>query len=161
MAPTGHALELLRTPGRLVVWTLLLLKSLAENRTLPLAQDLAVEVASISQRARELAALLKDKNRSSVFVVMLPEPLPDRQTDRLLESLRQMKLAPRAVFVNRILTGKELSCPRCSRQRSWQFRTLSRLRADKLKHYAVSDFAGQISGAAGLQRLTRRLWQIQ
>ena len=161
MAPTGHALELLRTPERLVVWTRLLLKSLAENRTLPLAQDLAVEVASISQRARELATLLKDKNRSSVFVVMLPEPLPDRQTARLLESLRQMKLAPRAVFVNRILTGKEMNCPRCSRQRSWQFRTLSRLRADKLKHYAVSDFAGQISGAAGLKRLTRRLWLIR
>jgi arsenite/tail-anchored protein-transporting ATPase len=162
MAPTGHALELLHTPERLVVWTRLLLKSLAEHRTLPLAQDLAVEVASISQRARELAALLKNKKSASLFVVMLPEPLPDRQTGRLLESLRDLKLAPRAVFVNRILTEKESrNCPRCSLARSWQLATLSRQRADKLMHYAVPDFAGQISGGAGLRRLTKQLWQIQ
>jgi len=162
MAPTGHALELLRTPDRLVVWTRLLLKSLAEHRTLPLAQDLAVEVASISQRARELAALLKDNKSASLFVVMLPEPLPDRQTGRLLESLRHLKLAPQAVFVNRILTEKESrNCARCGLARSWQLATLSRLCADKLTHYAVPDFAGQISGAAGLRRLTKQLWQIQ
>ena len=35
------------------------------------------------------------------------------------------------------------------------------LRADKLTHYAVPDFAGQISGGAGLRRLTKQLWQIQ
>jgi arsenite/tail-anchored protein-transporting ATPase len=162
MAPTGHALELLRTPERLVVWTRLLLKSLAEHRTLPLAQDLAVEVASISQRARELAALLKDKQSASVFVVMLPEPLPDRQTGRLLESLRHLKLQPRAVFVNRVLAGNEpRSCARCNLARSWQLATLSRLRGERLTHYVVPDFAGQISGAAGLKRLTKRLWQIQ
>ena len=161
MAPTGHALELLRTPERLVVWTRLLLKSLAQHRTLPLAQDLAVEVASISQRARELAALLKDKKSANVFVVMLPEPLPDRQTGRLLESLRELKLVPRAVFVNRVLTDKESQgCARCKLARSWQLTTLSRLRANKLTHYAVPDFAGQISGAAGLKKLTKRLWQI-
>jgi len=37
MAPTGHALELLRTPERLLMWTSLLLKTLAAHRTLPLA----------------------------------------------------------------------------------------------------------------------------
>jgi arsenite/tail-anchored protein-transporting ATPase len=161
MAPTGHALELLRTPERLVVWTRLLLKSLAQHRTLPLAQDLAVEVASISQRARELAALLKTKKRASFFVVMLPEPLPDRHTGRLLNNLRELGLVPQAVFVNRVLLGKgSRACPRCSMARSWQLATLSRLQANKLPHYAVPDYPGHISGAAGLKRLSQRLCQI-
>ena len=121
-----------------------------------------MEVASISQRARELAALLKDKKSASVFVVMLPEPLPDRQTGRLLKNLRELKIAPRAVFVNRILSDKEArSCLRCRLARSWQLATLAHLQADKQTHYAVPDFAGQISGAAGLKRLTKRLWRIQ
>ena len=162
MAPTGHALELLRTPERLVVWTRLLLKSLAEHRTLPLAQDLAVEVASISQRARELAALLTDKKSASVFAVMLPEPLPDRQTGRLLKTLRELKLAPRAVFVNRVLSEIEVQkCPRCRLAWTWQLATLGHLQIERQTHYAVPDFSGQISGAAGLKRLTKRLWQIQ
>jgi arsenite/tail-anchored protein-transporting ATPase len=161
MAPTGHALELLRTPERLVVWTRLLLKSLSAHRTLPLAQELAVEVASISQRARELAKLFKDRKSTSVFVVMLAEPLPDRQTGRLLESLRELGLKPSAVFVNRVLPAQKHKCPRCQLAREWQLATLSRVKSDGLGHYAVPDFAGQIAGAAGLARLTKELWQIR
>jgi arsenite-transporting ATPase len=160
MAPTGHALEMLRTPERLVVWTRLLLKSLSAHRKLPLAQELAVEVASISQRARELAELLKDPKSASVFVVMLPEPLPDRQTGRLLESLSDIKLRPSAIFVNRSLpeTGAE-GCPRCRLAREWQLSTLARL-PEKRRYYAVPDFEGQIAGASGLAKLTNRLWEI-
>ena len=161
MAPTGHALELLRTPQRLVVWTRLLLKSLSAHRKLPLAQELAVEVASISQRARELAELLKDPKSASVFVVMLPEPLPDRQTGRLLASLTDLRLMPAAIFVNRVLPEtKPEECPRCGWAREWQLATLAGLQMDKLTHYAVPDFEGQIAGAAGLAKLTHRLSEI-
>ena len=73
MAPTGHALELLKTPERLMVWSRLLMRSLAAHRELPIAQDLAVEVASIAQRARELVQMFKDQERSRIFVVMLAE----------------------------------------------------------------------------------------
>jgi arsenite/tail-anchored protein-transporting ATPase len=162
MAPTGHALELLRTPERLVVWTRLLLKSLSAHRKLPLAQELAVEVASISQRARELAELLKDRKSASIFVVMLPEPLPDYQTGRLLDSIDELGLAPSAVFVNRILPQAQAEkCPRCRLAREWQLATLARLQNGTVTHYAVPDFAGQIAGAAGLARLTKRLWEIR
>jgi arsenite-transporting ATPase len=162
MAPTGHALELLRTPERLVVWTRLLLKSLSAHRKLPLAQELAVEIASISQRARELAELLKDPKTASVFVVMLPEPLPDRQTGRLLDSLNELGLEPSAVFVNRILPARSAEhCSRCRGTMEWQRATLARLPIESRTYFAVPEFANQISGAAGLKRLTHRLWQIE
>jgi arsenite-transporting ATPase len=162
MAPTGHALELLRTPERLVVWTRLLLKSLSSHRKLPLAQELAVEVASISQRSRELADLLKDPKTASVFVVMLPEPLPDRQTGRLLDSLNELGLEPSAVFVNRILPTKVAErCSRCRGTMEWQRATLARLDPESRTYFAVPEFGNQISGAAGLKRLTHKLWQIE
>jgi arsenite-transporting ATPase len=161
MAPTGHALELLRTPERLVVWTRLLLKSLSAHRTLPLAQELAVEVASISQRARELAALFKDGRSTSVYVVMLAEPLPDRQTGRLLESLRELGLKPSGVFVNRVLPAQKQKCPHCQLAREWQLATLSQVNSHTLRHYVVPDFSGQIAGAAGLARLTKALWELE
>jgi arsenite-transporting ATPase len=163
MAPTGHALELLRTPERLVVWTRLLLKSLSAHRKLPLAQELAVEIASISQRARELADLLKDPKQATAYAVMLPEPLPDRQTGRLIASLKELGMNPAAVFVNRILPlGDVKGCARCEAAAAWQRATLARLResGDGTVYYAVPDFRNQISGAAGLRRLTQKLWQI-
>src|SRR5437016_8764234 len=73
MAPTGHALELLRMPERMLLWSRLLLKSLAAHRTLPLAQDAAVEIASVGQQVRELTKVLQDDVRSRVMVVTLPE----------------------------------------------------------------------------------------
>jgi arsenite-transporting ATPase len=158
MAPTGHALELLRTPERLVVWTRLLLKSLSAHSKLPLAQDLAVEVASISQRARELVKLLKDRKAATVFVVMLPEPLPDRQTTRLLDSLTELGMKPAAVFVNRVLPETD-NCPRCRLAREWQLATLARLPSGRLPHYVVPDFDQQIAGKEGLERLTQTLLQ--
>ncbi len=54
MAPTGHALELLRTPERILVWTRLLLKTLAAHRKLAVAQDAGVEVAKLGHRVRDL-----------------------------------------------------------------------------------------------------------
>ena len=56
MAPTGHALELLRMPDRLLLWSRLLLKALAQHRSLPLAQDAAVEILDEKLKLNESAA---------------------------------------------------------------------------------------------------------
>jgi arsenite/tail-anchored protein-transporting ATPase len=163
MAPTGHALELLRTPARLLHWCRLLLKTLAPHRTLPLVLDLAVEVASVEQRARGLAALLRDPQRAEVWPVMLAEPLPDRETSRLLEALEEMKAPSRSLFVNRVLAEKDArGCSRCRRERQWQMATLislqRRYRGRTL--YCVREFPREIAGAAGLESFTRELWQL-
>ncbi len=163
MAPTGHALELLKTPERLVVWSRLLLKSLSAHRQLPIAQDLGVEVASISLRARELAQLLKDKARCRVFTVMLAEPLPDRETRRLLDDLQELGLRPEALFVNRILfEGDAGNCARCALAYRWQLATLTKLGLTwKGPRFAIRDFPHQIAGRRGLTQLTHELWRIK
>jgi arsenite-transporting ATPase len=163
MAPTGHALELLRTPARLLHWCRLLLKTLAPHRTLPLVLDLAVEVASVEQRARELAALLRDGRRAEVWPVMLAEPLPDQETARLLAALDELKAPSRALFVNRVLAESDArGCPRCRRERQWQLATLislqRRYRGRTL--YCVREFPHEIAGAVGLESFTRELWQL-
>ena len=90
MAPTGHALELLRMPERILLWSRLLLKSLAAHRTLALAQDVAVELAGLGQRVRKLLEMMRDPKQGRAWVVMLPEPVPDRQTQRLLAAMKEI-----------------------------------------------------------------------
>jgi arsenite-transporting ATPase len=162
MAPTGHALELLKTPERLMVWSRLLLKSLATHRSLPIAQDLAVEVASISQRARALVEMLKDKSRSRIFVVMLAEPMPDQETRRLLTDLKDLRLNPQAIFINRILFPENIKhCDRCQTTYRWQLATLAGHAVTwKGLRYGIRDFPSEISGKRGLETLTRELWQL-
>jgi len=164
MAPTGHALELLRTPARLLHWCRLLLKTLAPHRTLPLVLDLAVEVASVEQRARELSRMLRDERRAEIWPVMLAEPLPDQETARLLEALDELEAPSRALFVNRVLAEKDAhGCPRCRRERQWQLSTLMSLqrRYRGRTLYCVREFPHEIAGAERLESFTRELWQVE
>ncbi len=162
MAPTGHALEVLRMPERILLWTRLLLKTLAPHRTLTLAQDAAVEIAEVGQRVRRLAAVLKDRSQARVYPVMLAEPLPDRETGRLLKALKELRLPLAPLFVNRVLLGEAaVRCPRCALTMRWQRATLSGL---KKRHrgelYVIGEYAQPIAGAAALKAFTRELWHV-
>jgi arsenite/tail-anchored protein-transporting ATPase len=165
MAPTGHALELLRMPERILHWSRLLLKSLAAHRTLPLARDIAVEIATISQRVRELAKMLRDGKRVQIWPVMLPEPLPDRETARLLGAMKDLGADPAAIFVNRVIFADDTrGCKRCTIARSWQQQTLRnisrRLQRGRRKILVVRNQPDEIAGRKSLSDFTKELWQL-
>jgi arsenite/tail-anchored protein-transporting ATPase len=163
MAPTGHALELLRMPERILAWTRPLLKTLAAHRTLALAQDAAVQIAGVGQRARELTKVLEDCEATNLHIVMLAEPLPDRETERLLSDLRELKLTPSSLFVNRVLFAEDVGdCRRCRRAMDWQHTRLAKLkeRYSVPSVYVVRNFSHEISGKAGLRSFTGELWQL-
>ena len=163
MAPTGHALELLRMPDRMLLWSRLLLKTLAPHRTLPLAQDLAVEIATLGQRARELVARLKDAREALLVPVMLAEPMPDRETERLLAAVEEIGAHAAPLFINRVLFPQAVKCHRCQRAARWQQATLAAVA--RRRHgrvlYVVPEFGREIAGKKDLQGFTRKLWRIE
>ncbi len=162
MAPTGHALEVLRTPARLLAWTRVLLKTLASHRTLPLAQDAAVALATLSQRVRQVAAILADPQRCRVLVVTLPEPLPDYETRRLLTLLREMGAPLESVVINRVLTDADARCTRCTRTAAWQAESLRNLRRQlrALDVLVVPEFSGPVAGMRALKKFTQEIWRL-
>ena len=162
MAPTGHALEVLRTPARLLAWARLLLKMLAAHRSFPIAQDAAVEIATVSQNARELSAVLRDGKRSSVVVVSLAEPLPNHETQRLLAALKELRAPVRAVVVNRVLTGNS-RCARCKLAAQWQEFSLGKLRREtrSMDVWVAREYNEPIAGAQALRNFTRELWRMR
>ena len=164
MAPTGHALELLRMPERIQLWSRLLLKSLAAHRTLALAQDVAVELASLGQQVRKLIAIMKHPRQSRIWAVMLPEPVPDHQTMRLLSAIRQIGIAVDSLFVNRVLVAQKQSagCKRCRRAQAWQLATLQTLKKNYPhdRTFLAPELPFEIAGRAALKKFTSELWQI-
>jgi anion-transporting ArsA/GET3 family ATPase len=152
-------------PERILHWSRLLLKTLAAHRTLPLARDVAVEIATISQRVRELAKMLLDRKRSQVWPVMLAEPLPDRETARLLEAMKELGAEAGAIFVNRLVFAEDAGdCPRCTLARAWQLNTLHgtgrRLKIGRRKIYVIRNLAHEIAGKKALKEFTQELWQL-
>ena len=162
MAPTGHALEVLRTPERLLAWARVLLKTLAAHRTLAIAQDAAVEIATLSQNVRELASMLRDPKQCRLMLVTLPEPLPDYETRRLLRALEALKAPLGAVFVNRVMMGDAGHCARCRLAAGWQSASLASLRR-QLKGseiFVAREFDEPVAGLKQLQQFTRALWRL-
>ena len=163
MAPTGHALDLLRTPERILAWTRLLLKTLAAHRTLAVARDAGVEVARLGQRVRELSGILKSSKDTCIYTIMLAEHLPDRETERLIKDLSRLELPSKSLFVNRVLFAKDVGrCKRCQRARQWQLATLSRIgrRYRGLTVYVVRNFPAEIAGKNALRSFTGELWRL-
>jgi arsenite-transporting ATPase len=163
MAPTGHALELLRMPERILAWTRPLLKTLAAHRTLAPVRDAAVQIAEFGQRVRQLSTLLKNAAGTHVHVVLLPELLPDRETERLVSSLRSLQLIPKSMFLNRVLFARDIgNCQRCRRS----FQSQESMMAGLKKKYAgidiytVRNFPAEIAGKAALAKFTGELWQL-
>ena len=54
-------------------------------------------------RARELSHAMRTWGRVTTYAVMLAEPLPDRETERLLSALGRLGLEAETIFVNRVL----------------------------------------------------------
>jgi len=163
MAPSGHALELLRMPERILVWTRLLLKTLAAHRKLAVVQDVGVEIAKMGQRIRGLVAVLSNAKAARIYTVMLAETLPDRETERLIRSLKALQLPLGPLFVNRLMMGKDVGrCARCRRARDWQGVTLSevRRRFSGMKIFVARNFPSEIAGRKGLRAFTGELWQL-
>lgn len=164
MAPTGHALEVLATPARMLAWSRLLLKTLSAHRTLALAQDAAVEIATVSQQVREFSTEITDAKSTRAWPVMLAEPLPDRETGRLLEGLSGLGSPTLGLFVNRLLFAADTKgCLRCERARSWQASTLAAIkhRNKDSDIYCVREFPREVAGKSALEKFTRELWQIK
>ncbi|HYA23161.1 MAG TPA: ArsA family ATPase [Terriglobales bacterium] len=163
MAPTGHAIDLLRTPERILSWTRLLLKTLAAHRKLAVVQDAGVEVAELGHRIRDLVKLLGNSESVRIYTVMLAEALPDRETERLVGDLRSLKLPPGPLFVNRLLFPQDVGkCARCRRARAWQNVTLAKLRKrfPGMKVFVARNFPGEIAGKKGLRSFTGQLWRL-
>jgi arsenite/tail-anchored protein-transporting ATPase len=161
MAPTGHALELLRMPERILAWSRPLLKTLAMHRTLALARDAGVKVAELSHRVRELSQILQDFSSTDINIVMLPEPLPDRETERLISGIDAQKMRIRHIFINRVLF-EDTKCARCRRAKQWQLATLSKMKQTHpgSELLVVRNFSREIAGKAALQAFTGELWRL-
>ena len=140
-------------------WSRVLLKSLAAHRKLALARNAAVRIAELELRARELLQAFKRPGEVNVFAVMLPEPLPDRETERLLSELEHLGLTASALFVNRLIFPKDAAnCSRCRSAAEWQSSVLVNLttRHSTKEIFAIRNFMNEIAGATGLRAMPAR-----
>jgi anion-transporting ArsA/GET3 family ATPase len=88
--------------------------------------------------------------------------LPDRETGRLLASLKEMRIGVNALFVNRVLLNDASGCKRCSRAQSFQAVTLAGMkkRYPQQAIYVLPEYKAEIAGDKALKEFTGKLWRL-
>jgi arsenite-transporting ATPase len=99
-APTGHALRLLNMPETAREWLRALIRVLLKYRSLVRPGRFAADLVNSSRTVRELHHLLGDRSKTRFVVVTRAAAVPRAETERLLRTLRSMRLPVGAVIVN-------------------------------------------------------------
>ena len=161
-APTGHALRLLAMPAGALSWVHALLAILLKYRAIVGLGELASDLLDVARELRDLAALLRDPNRTRVVAVTRAAALPRLETLRLLRGLRRLDIPVGAVVVNAVTPP---GCVRCRRTAARESR--ERVALDKAARSAAARPCAMISapaespppaGVEGLRDWLRR-WQ--
>jgi arsenite-transporting ATPase len=112
-APTGHTLRLLELPEMLdtMVGRLVTLRERMGGMFEGLLGDEEEEgidgLRDFSDRVEELRALLRDPAKTDFRVVMVPEELSVRESERLLDRLAEFGIPVGTVVVNRVMQDPE------------------------------------------------------
>jgi arsenite-transporting ATPase len=145
-APTGHTLRLLELPEMLdsMVGRLLTLRERASGMLDMFGDDDGAELDGLrefSERIERLRALLRDPARTDFRVVMVPEELSVRESERLLDRLAAFDIPVGTIIVNRVMQDpgevtdvdpdwfvapNHTDCAFCSRRWDVQQRALKR-----------------------------------
>lgn len=126
-APTGHTLRMLSMPGLLETLALVFDRMQSKHRAVvealrgrwtPEAPDRLI--AEMAAEARMLATLLRDRTRTAVSWVTLPEPMSIAETRDAIAALHRLDLHVDQLIVNRVTPAPAGRCGWCSARRAFE-----------------------------------------
>jgi len=170
-APTGHTLRLLDLPevmDRGMATALDLRDQVRRKvdtaRTMlfgPMGrrrEDGPDEFAELRDRMERVGEVLRDPERTAFRVVTIPETMAVRESERLVEQLREFDVPVTTLVVNKCIEDAG-ECQRCLGKQAVQEEALSALRASlsELELWTVPDESGEVTGLEALDRVGSHL----
>ena len=122
-------------------------------------EDETASFAALADKMDRVATVLRDPERTRFHVVTTPEVLAVRETDRLLDQLRQAEIPVGTIVVNRVLEDIDDDCERCTSRQARQREIVTDLRATHpdLDLVTLPDRVSDLQGVVELAPLADRL----
>jgi arsenite-transporting ATPase len=165
-APTGHTLRLLAMPETLGRIAAVLDDMQAKHRFLAESlggrwrpDDTDALIHEIAEDSRDLGALLRDRARSTLAWVLLPEWLALEETNDALRTLDAAGMTVSDVIVNRVLERPPSGCPLCTPRAEAERRTIAAARRvfGNRTLRIVGELDDEPRGPQALRRVARAL----
>ena len=166
-APTGHTLRMLRMPELLSAFAGVFDRMQDKHRAIvealrgrwtPEASDALIE--SLREEGAELAALLRDRDRTAISWVTLPEPMAIAETIDAVEELRRLELSVETLIVNRVTAPPDRPCRWCDARRRFERHAIAQLTRPPLSRKTVALVAARAMeprGVAALASIAREV----
>ncbi|RJQ64283.1 MAG: hypothetical protein C4530_02155, partial [Desulfobacteraceae bacterium] len=167
-APTGHTLRLLSMPALIKRWLEALDAMLAKHRYMKKLfsgsyqpDELDKFLSGLAESVKQMEALLQDPKQCCFVPVMLAEALSVAETLRLLEGLKQSKIAVTDIVVNRLYP--ENVCMACSDRHIRQMGELCQFEGEISAYslWGVQQYPEEIRGPAPLDVFWEGLFPLK
>ena len=152
LAPTGHALRFLETPGLVRQWFQALTRLVLKYRSVVSLTKVGEWLLEQSRRLRRVEQLLPDPARCRFVAVSIPEAMAVDETERLLGRLTGLAIACPIVIANMVMPLTE--CSFCQAARDEQQPHLARLARLGHRLIQVPLFPYPIQGVEQLRLVT-------
>lgn len=156
LAPTGHALRFLETPGMVRQWFITFFRLLLKYQGVVRLTRVATLLRDKSKQLRRVEQLLPNVERCQFIAVAIPEAMAVLETGRFLHRLADLSIACRWVVVNMVVPPTE--CAFCATMRDEQQQHLEELGALAPGLIQAPLFPHEIRGMAGLDKIARAIY---
>ena len=157
-APTGHLLRFLEMPEIASDWLAAAMQVILKYQGLVKLGSIAGLVMKYSVRVKMLRKQLLDAAGTEIIVVTIPEAMGVVEMNRLLQALREFKIACRQIVINMVTPPNQ--CPFCSLKRDEEQRYVREVVAQCPDHRVgcVPRLSHPIHGLANLLEFKQILW---
>ena len=156
MAPTGHALRFLETPGIIRKWFITLFKLLLKYGSMAQSGRVAELLQEKSKQLRLVQQLLVDPERCQFITVATPQAMVVLETARLLGRLAELSIPCRWVVVNMVTPPTE--CAFCDAVRCAEQHNLEKLRTLAPSLVQAPLLSDEVKGISSLTKMAETIY---
>jgi arsenite-transporting ATPase len=156
LAPTGHTLRFLETPGMVRRWFITFFRLIVKYQGIARLTKVSELLVQKSKQLRQVQKILNDPEQCQFVTVMIPEAMAVSETKRLLGRLAGLSVTCRQVIANMVMPMG--TCPFCSTVQNDQLPYLLEMKALFPGLVQVPLFPQEIRGIAGLSQVTSYLY---
>lgn len=156
LAPTGHALRFLETPGLVRQWFVAFFQLLLKYQGVVTLNRVAEVLLKESKQLRRVERVVTDAERCQLIAVTIPEAMSVLETERLLHRLKGLSVACRWMVVNKVMP--DTACAFCHEVREGQLHHLHALKDLGPRLTRVRLFPQEIRGVAALTRVAKTVY---
>jgi len=158
-AATGHLVRFLELPHLLREWLKAIFRLLLKYKGVIKLTKMAGEMVDTSRKVRMVAELLTDSERTEFVAITIPEEMALVESDRLLGSLKNLKIPCHYMIINMIVPPTR--CSFCNLKMKEQQRYVREVKGNRYSDYHISEvpqLSHKVRGVGELRELSSVLY---